>query len=156
MSEEDRKLRIWLLHTITTAARHYTEARKLVGLQNSTDQLRDGGIVLHILDVYEQIEGSVMAIHRACMAIRRLRERQLEAAEFIAVHEASLGSLIAIRNQYEHMHTQIVASQTGTGPISMTFGDSGKRIKNSEICRWIRPHCMDLSKEHIGLLKRCI
>lgn len=128
LSAEDRKLRTWLLHTITTAARHYTKARQLVQVQNSADQVRDGGAIFHILDVYEEIEGAVMATHRACMAIRRIEAGPNEA-NFTENYASPLKSLCALRNQYEHMHTQITSSQTGNGPISMMFGHEGRKIR---------------------------
>ena len=121
LSAEDRKLRTWLLHTVATAARHYTKARQLVQAQNSADQARDGGAIFHTLDVYEEIEGAVMAAHRACMAIRRLGSTWPNAADFTETYASPLKSLCSMRNQYEHMHTQITSNQTGNGPISMTF-----------------------------------
>jgi hypothetical protein len=65
LSTEDRRLRTWLLHTVATATRHYTKARQLVQSQNSADHARDRGEIFHTLDVYEEIEGAVMATHRA-------------------------------------------------------------------------------------------
>jgi len=129
LSPDEQKLRSWLLHIVTTAGRHYTKARKLVESQNSADQLKDGGVIFYILDVYEQIEGAVMSANRACMAIRRLRESHPGAEEFVAVHDTSLKSLSDIRNQYEHMHQQITTNQAGKGPISMSFADEGRKIK---------------------------
>jgi len=72
LSIADRKLRTWLLHTVATAARHYTKARLLVQTQNVADQSSGNDAIFHTLDVYEEIEGAVMAAHRACMAISRL------------------------------------------------------------------------------------
>jgi hypothetical protein len=128
LSIADRKLRTWLLHTVATAARHYTKARLLVQTQNVADQSSGNDTIFHTLDVYEEIEGAVMAAHRACMAIRRLGSTRPVARDFEKVYADSLKALCAIRNQYEHMHTQIASNQTGPGPISMTFSHEGRKI----------------------------
>ena len=128
VSAEDRKLRTWLLHTVTTAARHYAKARELVQAQNSADQVRDGGAIFHILDVNEEIEGAVTSAYRACMAIRRLGTVGNEV-NFAETYASALENLRALRNQYEHMHEQITSNQTGRGPISMVFGHKGQKIK---------------------------
>jgi len=129
LSDDDRKLRSWLLHTVACASRHYTKARELVQLQDNADQLRDGGAVFHILDVSEQVEDCVMATYRACMAIRRLSSHQNEAQEFSRNYEESIAKLRSIRNQFDHMHSQITAGETGGGPISIVFGDEGRLIR---------------------------
>ncbi len=128
LSQDERKLRTWLLHTVVSASRHYTRARELVDRQDNADQSRDGGAIFHILDVSEQIEGCVMALYRACMAIRKLGSYQ-EAQIFSKNYEKSIEELRAIRNQFDHMHSQVTAAETGSGPISIVFGDGGKTIK---------------------------
>lgn len=128
LSADDRKLRSWLLHTMTTGARHYTKARELISLQDNADQARDGGAIFYVLDVSEQIEGCVMAMHRVCMAIKRMNATE-KVDGFTNDFSESIGQLNSIRNQFEHMHSQIVASETGHGPISMAFGDEGRSIK---------------------------
>lgn len=128
LSPDDRKLRTWLLHTVASASRHYTRARELVELQDNADQSKDGGAIFHILDVSEHIEDCVMATYRACMAIRRLDSYQ-EAQKFSRNSEKLIEGLRSIRNQFDHMHSQITAAETGGGPISIVFGDGGKAIK---------------------------
>ena len=132
LSQNDRKLRAWLLHTIASASRHYSKARELVELQDNSDQQRDGGAIFHILDVSEQIEGCISATFRACMAIARIKNLP-EAIAFSANTQKSLESLRSIRNQFDHMHTQIISGETGNGPISITFGDEGKSIQFRKI-----------------------
>lgn len=128
LSQDVRKLRSWLLHTVAIASRHYLKAREFVHLQNTSDQIRDGGAIFYIFEVSEQIEGCVMAMHRVCMALRRLTSNQ-PAKEFVNSFEGSIGQLSLIRNQFEHMHCQIVASETGSGPISIVFGGKGQSIR---------------------------
>ncbi|WP_155998831.1 hypothetical protein [Thioalkalivibrio thiocyanoxidans] len=128
LSPDDRRIRAWLLHTIISASRHYTRARELVELQDNADQSRDGGAIFHILDVSEQIEDCVAATYRACMAIRRLDSCQ-EARKFSSNFHTSIEDLRLVRNQFDHMHSQVTAAETGGGPISIVFGDEGKSIK---------------------------
>ncbi len=128
LSPADRRIRAWLLHTIASASRHYTRARELVELQDSADQSRDGGAIFHILDVSEQIEDCVTATYRACMAIKRLDSCE-EARKFSSDYKKSIEELRSIRNQFDHMHSQVAAAETGSGPISIVFGDEGKAIK---------------------------
>ncbi|NHF67283.1 hypothetical protein [Xanthomonas hortorum] len=128
LSQDDRKLRSWLLNTVASASRHYLKARELVRRQEDSDQSKDGGAVFHILDVSEEIEDCVMATYRACMAIRRMNSFQ-SANDFSRSCEGEMESLRQIRNQFDHMHAQIIASETGNGPISIVFGDEGKVIR---------------------------
>lgn len=128
LSPDDRRTRAWLLHTVASASRHYTRARELVELQDNADQSRDGGAIFHILDVSEQIEDCVTATYRACMAIRRLDSWQ-EARKFSSNYKKSIEELRSIRNQFDHMHSQVTAAEIGGGPISIVFGDEGKSIK---------------------------
>ena len=128
LTEIERKLRGWLLHTVYSAMRHYKKARELVVLQNNADQQRDGGLVLHLLDVSEQIEDCVTGVYRSCMAVRRMTDQNNIYNTFIESHEETIKQLSNIRNQFEHMHTQIVSGETGNGPISITFSDHGNYI----------------------------
>ena len=128
LSQDERKLRSWLLHTVASASRHYLKARDLVQRQENSDQKKDGGAVFHILDVSEEIEDCVMATFRACMAIKRIGFCQ-SATDFSNRHEKPMENLRLIRNQFDHMHAQITASETGSGPISIVFGDEGRTIK---------------------------
>lgn len=128
LSQDDQKLRSWLLHTVTSAARHYLKARDLVHRQENADQLRDGGAVFHILDVSEEIEDCIMATSRACIAIGRLNSSP-DATEFSKSYEKPMQDLRGIRNQFDHMHSQITAAETGSGPISIVFGDAGRTIR---------------------------
>jgi hypothetical protein len=127
LSQEERKLRSWLLHTVASASRHYSRARELVQRQDNADQSRDGGAVFHILDVSEEIEDCVMATYRACMAIKRIDSCQV-ARGFSEQYKESIEKLRVIRNQFDHMHSQITAGETGGGPISIVFGDEGRSI----------------------------
>jgi len=127
LSVKDRKLRGWLLHTITSAARHYSKASELVQLQDKADQHEDGGAIFYVLDVFEQLEDCIMATHRICAALKRMNSFE-PAKEFTSKYYESITQLTSIRNQFEHMHSQIVASETGAGPISITFGDEGRTI----------------------------
>ncbi|MGR7922788.1 hypothetical protein ACU6RQ_17100 [Zobellella denitrificans] len=128
LSSDDRRIRAWLLHTVASASRHYARARELVELQDNVNQLRDGSTIFHILDVSEQIEDCVTATYRACMAIRRLESRR-EAQIFSRDYKNLIEELRSIRNQFDHMHSQVTAAETGGGPISIVFGDEGKSIK---------------------------
>lgn len=127
ISQEERKLRTWLLHTVASAHRHYAKARELVELQENADQIRDGGAVFYILDVSEQIEDCVMALFRACMAIKRLNPSEV-VLKFCTDHVDSINQLHKIRNQFDHMHSQVTAAETGNGPISIVFGNEGATI----------------------------
>jgi hypothetical protein len=128
VTAEQRRLRTWLLHTIASATNHYLAARDLVYQQDHSDQQRDGGAILYVLDVPEQLDGCITALFRACMAIRRMQP--FEAADrFVRTHESTIGALSSIRNQFDHMHSQIVANETGSGPILIVFADEGSSVQ---------------------------
>lgn len=137
LSPNDARMRTWLLHTVVSASRYYAKARELVELQDNADQLRDGGAIFYILDVSEQIEACVTATYRACMAIKRLDFCQ-EAKNFSCEYGELIEELRVIRNQFDHMHSQVTSAETGGGPISIVFGDEGRLIKfrklNMKIC----------------------
>lgn len=125
-TQGDRKLRSWLVHTVASASRHYLKARELVKRQESGDKSKDGGVIFHVLEVSEELEDCVMAAYRACMAIRRMR--CCAASDFSLKFEKAIGELRAIRNQFDHMHSQITAFQTGDGPIAIVFGGEGRVV----------------------------
>lgn len=127
---DELKLRGWLLHTVATSARHYLKARELVVAQNSADQQRDGGVIFYIWEVYEQLEGAVMATHRVWTAIRNLSEIYPAAKEYSISLSNAISSLAKLRNQFEHAHLQIVKNEMGKGPILITFdSEGGKTIR---------------------------
>lgn len=129
LSKDELRLRSWLLHTIVTSARHYSKARELVILQDKAVSSQDGGVIFYILDLSEQIEGCVAATYRACMAINRMSQHNESLKNFIKQHSTTLDKLGKIRNQFEHMHSQIVSSEIGNGPISISLSESGRFIK---------------------------
>lgn len=129
LSDVERKIRAWLLHAVFSAARHYDKARELVVLQNNADQKRDGGLVLHLLDVSEHVEDCVTGVYRACMAVRRMADTNKACSSFIESHSEKIDKVVKMRNQFEHMHSQIVSGEVGTGPISIVLSDQGEIIK---------------------------
>jgi hypothetical protein len=130
---EERRLRIWLLHTLATAARQYTKARELVLLQEQADQANDGGAIFYLLDVSEQLEGCVMALHRVFTALKRMYSSN--TPQHIQDLGKTFDKLSSLRNQFEHMHTQIVSKETGKGPISITFANEGASVRFRD--KWI-------------------
>jgi hypothetical protein len=127
LSDDERKLRTWLLHTLVVSARHYTKARQLVLLQNNANQARDGGAIFYVLDLSEEIEGCISATYRACMAIRRMSNTNFGA--FFTQQNNAIEVLGKIRNQFEHMHSQIVSGEIGNGPITITISNYGQIIQ---------------------------
>lgn len=103
LSSEDYRLRAWLLHTLGTAAKQYTRARDLVLLHEQADQAKDGGVILYVLDVSEQLEGCVMALHRVLAALKRMYRS--ETSQPIDDQSDKFAKLRSIRNQFEHMHS---------------------------------------------------
>ncbi|NIC07152.1 hypothetical protein [Billgrantia bachuensis] len=128
LSAEEMKFRGWLLHTVFSAARHYSSARQLVVQQNNSDQQRDGGLVLHLLDVSENLEGCVTGVYRSCMAVRRMHSKSEPCRVFVESYSGKVDSLARLRNQFEHMHGQIVSGETGDGPISIILSGQGRSL----------------------------
>lgn len=62
------------------------------------------------------------------MAIKRMNDKKHIYYSFIQSHEETIKKLSSIRNQFEHMHAQIVSGETGNGPILITFSDHGQCI----------------------------
>lgn len=129
LSDQERKLRGWLLHTLVCAARYYTRARELVALQDSPSKDKSSGTIFYTLDIAEQIENCISATFRAYMAIDRLSKTNVELSMHIENSRQSFDKLSRIRNQFEHMHSQIVSGEIGDGPMSICFYDSGRIIK---------------------------
>jgi hypothetical protein len=127
VSVEERRLRIWLLHTLATATTQYAKARELVLLQEQTDQANDGGAIFYVLDVSEQLEGCVMALHRVFTALKRMYSSGTHRS--VQDLGKTFEKLNSLRNQFEHMHTQIVSGETGKGPISITFSNEGASVR---------------------------
>lgn len=131
LTVDERKLRAWLLHTLVSSARRYAKARELVVAQHNADQERDGGAILYLFDVSEHLESCISSAYRVSMAIRRLSNTQANETitEFQTSNAGAIEKLAKIRNQFEHMHSQIVSGETGKGPIMITFNDEGKNIQ---------------------------
>ncbi len=126
LSAQERQLREWMRHTIVSAARHYREARELVAKQESADQVRDGGVIFYAFEVPGQLEGCVMSLHRLCNALRRLSKSDRRASYFCKNFEIAIAKLGKLRNQFEHMDSQIVPGQHGSGPIVIAFEDEAE------------------------------
>jgi hypothetical protein len=129
LSAQERQLREWMRHTIVSATRHYREARELVAKQESADQVRDGGVIFYVFEVPGQLEGCVLSLHRICNALRRLSKSDLRASEFCQRFEAAIAKLGKLRNQFEHMDSQIVPGQNGSGPIVIVFEDEAECLR---------------------------
>lgn len=125
----DRQIRKWLLHTFVTSSRHYSKIRELVVLQNNADQAEDGGVIFHILDLSEQIEGCLSATYRVYMAIRRMSNENTSFKDLLNNQNTAFDKLKNIRNQFEHMHSQIVLGEIGRGPILISLSDFGQVIR---------------------------
>ncbi|TAG71564.1 MAG: hypothetical protein EAZ24_13035 [Burkholderiales bacterium] len=139
VSLKEVRLRSWLLHTLASAARQYIRARELVQLQEQAHQVADGGAVLYLLDVSEQLEGCVMALNRVLSALGRMQSSDPQAKN--GSLDDAFERLKGLRNQFEHMHSQIVPGETGNGPISIVFSGEGKwirfrdkRVETSKLC----------------------
>jgi hypothetical protein len=74
------------------------------------------------------MEGCITATFRACMAIARIKNLP-EALEFTTNSQKPFEELRSMRNQFDHMYTQITSGEGGNGPISITFSDEGRSIQ---------------------------
>jgi len=125
----DRKVRNWLLHTVCSASRHYTKVRDLIVSHNNASQKQDDGVVLHLLDVSEHLEDCVTAIFRSCMAVQRMSYKNSTCEIFSESHKYKIEKISRMRNQFEHMHSQIISGEVGNGPVSITLSDEGEFIR---------------------------
>lgn len=129
LSTQERQLREWMRHTIVSAARYYREARELVEKQESADQVRDGGVIFYVFEVPGQLEGCVMSLHRLCNALGRLSKSDDRASDFCKHFGIAIANLVKLRNQFEHMASQIVPGQNGSGPIVIAFENEAECLR---------------------------
>ena len=128
LTPQARKLRGWFVHTVVSSVRHYNDARTLVLKQETADQIKDGGVIFYIFDVYQHLESCIGYAYRAVYSIHKIDQGNTLFTSFKKEHKDAVERLSKIRNQFEHMHTQIVSGQSGKGPIYITYGHEGKEI----------------------------
>lgn len=134
---EMRKWRAWLVHCLVKTARHYDEARSLVQAQvdeheRSADSIAQGH-QFPVLDFALAMEDCITSLAKAIVCINALVKSGQAAA--CSLHELAeeWQILNALRNQQEHMHTQVAAGQTGSGPIVLALAQERQCVKLREL-----------------------
>lgn len=129
ITDEERKFRGWIQHMMVVSARKYNIARELVYKQNTTDQIKEGGLILYVFEVSEHLEHCISCLFKACMAIKNSRDKNEIYLDYFTKNESRIEKIAKIRNQFEHMYSQIVAGETGKGPLHISFSNEGKNVQ---------------------------
>ena len=133
VSAEKRKWRSWLVHCLVKMARHYNEARSLILDQVSEGQRPYAEMVksryLPIFDYAFAMEDCITSLEKTIACIRALSKKGEMTSAFVLALNSEQQSLNAFRRQQEHMHSQIVAGQTGDGPILVALSDNGDGMR---------------------------
>lgn len=139
ISEIKRKWRSWLVHCLVKTARHYDQARELIIAQLAEEQrtLSEAGRgrSLHIIDFPFEIEDCITSLEKIVLCINALAKKgDIQPTHLNSLKREAM-SLKEFRNQQEHMHGQIAAGQTGSGPIfaCLTDNSEGFRFRKLEI-----------------------
>jgi hypothetical protein len=132
LTVEERGWRSWVMHCLLKAARHYNAARETIIMQineaNRSSVRVSQGRSLPILDFAEHMEDCMSSTYRASMCMRQLAKCVPAFDRFSKDHTEVLDRLIKLRNQHDHMHTQIASGQVGSGPILLSLGEDGKSM----------------------------
>jgi hypothetical protein len=133
LTVEQRGWHVWLIHCLVKAARHYNAARNTILMQldeakRSSEDMRQGRS-LPILDFAEYMEDSVSSIFRASMCARLLVGEVASLSLFCETNKDAIDRLLKLRNQHDHMHTQIAAGQVGSGPIVLSLDEDGDTLR---------------------------
>jgi hypothetical protein len=133
LTNDERKYRVWLIHCLVKAARHYNSARNTILMQieeakRSPEEMQQGR-ALPILDFAEYIEDSLSSTFRAAMCARQLVSEVPSLALFCEANSDAIGKLQKLRNQHDHMHTQIASGQVGSGPIILSLDKDGDAVR---------------------------
>jgi hypothetical protein len=115
------------------AAQHYNSARGLVLAQifegeRPLDELM-GGRQLPILDFPYEMEDCITSLYKAVTCINQLARDEPALRAFAESLREEKAALAGLRNQQEHMQTQIAAGQTGKGPILVLLSDDGESLE---------------------------
>ncbi|MCC7600772.1 hypothetical protein IGS61_25000 [Janthinobacterium sp. FW305-129] len=137
ISVEERKWKSWVMHCLLKAGRHYNSARDTIIQQieearRSPAELSQGR-ALPILDFAEHMEDCMSSAFRASMCMRQLSKSVPAFDNFCKEFAEVIDRLLKLRNQYDHMHTQIASGQVGSGPIVLALDDDGNAMRFRDI-----------------------
>lgn len=130
ISAEKYKWRAWLVHMLVKAARHYDDARDMIeGQIRSTAADGSQGAPLPILDFSFAMEDCITSISKACQCLGALNAKvdaSVGNRVLALVDERAI--LQKVRNQQEHMFSQISSGETGKGPIFLAPSKDGEHV----------------------------
>lgn len=133
INDVQRRWRAWLLHCLVAAARHYDKARQTILMQLDAKKSLSNASVFHIMDFAEHMEDCMASVFRACMCARKVASSADSFDAFCQNHKEAIDQLQKLRNQHEHMHTQIVSGEVGKGPIFLCLADEGDAMQFRDI-----------------------
>jgi len=133
LDDVQRRWRAWLLHALVSAARHYNQARDTILMQLDARTLHPNSSVFYILDFSEYMENCISSVYRACMCAKSLVGAQEGFTQFYKACEGYIDQLRKLRNQHEHMYTQIVSGEVGSGPILLSLDDGGATMRFRDV-----------------------
>lgn len=130
---EMRKWRAWLVHCLVKTARHYDEARSLVLAQvdehKRSADLSAQGHRFPVFDFALAMEDCITSLAKAIACTSALVKNGHAAGLVLLELAEERQTLNALRNQQEHMYSQVAAGQTGRGPIVLALAQEGQYIK---------------------------
>lgn len=133
ISPEARKWRLWLVHCLVKAARHYNDARNLIVAQIGERERPASGVAtgraLPILDFALSMEDCITSLDKVVVCINALEKKGQMSGSSVLALEQEKNDLKSLRNQQEHMHINIADGQTGDGPIYVIVSEDGDVMK---------------------------
>lgn len=125
-----RRWRSWLVHSLTKAARHYENARKLTVMDaRETNGSHPGGQALPMLDYAFELEDCITSLDKAIACIQALHAKGEFPDSRVVTLAADTRLLRAFRNKQEHLHTHLASGETANGPILVAVDSEGVGIK---------------------------
>lgn len=134
LTQAQRRWRGWFVHTLLSAARHYSDARFVILQQIASKQTPEGGAPLPILDFGEYIDDCVSSLNRLCMCAKRLKAEVPSFDDFLRKHKNAAENLRIIRNEQEHLYNKIGGADDSGPIVYVVAGDeNGIELRNMQL-----------------------
>lgn len=123
--------RSWLVHCIQKSVRHYNEARETAIQQQRAmlpqeRQRNPSTAYFPILNFSLAMEDCITSLFKAGTCMRSLAANEPAFSVYSEIYKTHFAKLKKIRDQQEHLFTQITSGQTGVGPIKIKLNSNGE------------------------------
>ena len=131
--DNNSTIKHWFTGQIINAFKSYEDILILLQKHEQQDQVKQGGLILHYLDIPRCLESLISIANRLCTGIKVFGKENVRFYEFVTKYESVIILILKLRNDYEHFNKYLKTTQITDGEVDIIFSDSGKIIKFRKI-----------------------